>query len=162
MDLPFLESRGGRSLDELLALEGTYRTDSLVLAMEEGLLEKETVEGDELVVVAVEAFEREVNNGGFAQLFENAAFVVAHVAASLRAIGCPETAVLVDRAYDALGLPADADPDAAAEAVANADDDVQAALAELDDAFFDVEGECIEDALFAWVRAHRDGIVLGA
>ncbi len=160
MDLPFLESRGGRTLDELLRLEGAYRIDSLVLAIEEGLLEKDEVEGEELVVVAVEAFEREVNNGGFGLLFENAGTLVPHIAPALRAIGCPHTAALVDQAVVVLGVHDHADHRAVEAALV--DEAIQEALGALDDAFFDLEDESIEDALFAWVRVHRAGIVLGA
>lgn len=67
----------GQTTDELLALAGEYRIDSLVCAFDEALGRKELAFGmdgltpEERVVLAAEALEREVNNGGFDQLFVN-------------------------------------------------------------------------------------------
>jgi len=52
-------------------MEDGYRVDSLVLAMESALDAKDrrTLSPEERVVLAVEALEREVNNGGYDQFF---------------------------------------------------------------------------------------------
>ena len=69
-ELEFLDSYGGQSLDELLAMEATHRKDSLLLAIESALDAKATRLGpasltsEERMILAVEALEREVNNGG--------------------------------------------------------------------------------------------------
>lgn len=39
-DLPWLSRYSGESVDELIAFEGKYRTDSLVVACEQGLEQK--------------------------------------------------------------------------------------------------------------------------
>src|SRR6202035_5656818 len=96
----------------LLALEHEYRIDSLVCAFEEALLKRSFRDGvlaindEERVVLAVEALEREVNNGGYSLFFENSTreFAPIIVQALVR-IGCPRTAEITQRAIDALHLP---------------------------------------------------------
>ena len=104
-DLPFLESYTGQSTDELIALEGSFRVDSIVLAFEESLMAKDSLNHEERVVVAVEALEREVNNGGYSQFFVNSSRrYTPFIAEALRAIGCPKTAVLCEEAMAVLGI----------------------------------------------------------
>jgi len=63
--------------EQLLALEGKYRIESPVHAFEQGISQKAEREGrqslteEERIVLAVEALEREVNNGGYDQFFVN-------------------------------------------------------------------------------------------
>jgi hypothetical protein len=65
----FLEGYSGQSTDQLLSLEADYRTDSLVLAFEQAIIQKaerngvKSLSDEERIVLAVEALEREVNNG---------------------------------------------------------------------------------------------------
>jgi hypothetical protein len=74
----WLGGYSGQSVEELLSLEVTHRCDSLVLAFEEAIGQKAQRDGvrglttEERVVLAVEALEREVNNGGYDQFFINA------------------------------------------------------------------------------------------
>ena len=69
--MQWLNSYTGQSTDQLIALEQNYRTDSIVLAFEDALRQKEERVGiagltdAERVVLAVEALEAEVNNGGY-------------------------------------------------------------------------------------------------
>ena len=51
------------------SLEHAYRIDSIVVAIEGALMEKPSPTATEQIVLAVEAMEREVNNGGFQQFF---------------------------------------------------------------------------------------------
>ena len=67
----FLPSWAGQSTDELIALAGKYRIDSLVLAFEQAIHGKADVSPKERWILAVEGLEREVNNGGYAQFFLN-------------------------------------------------------------------------------------------
>ncbi len=73
----WLEGYSGQSVEQLLSLQGEYRTDSLVLAFEQAIRQKAEREGmqsltvEERIVLAVEALEREVNNGGYDQFFAN-------------------------------------------------------------------------------------------
>ncbi len=76
-DLKFLKDYSGQTVEQLLALEGECRIDSLVLAFEQAVDQKAVREGagavnvEERVILAVEALEREVNNGGYEQFFLN-------------------------------------------------------------------------------------------
>ena len=54
----WLDGYSGQTTDELIALEGEYRTDSLVLAFEQALMAKDELTDEEKVVLAVEALER--------------------------------------------------------------------------------------------------------
>lgn len=69
-ELHWLDGYSGQTIDELIALEGKYRIDSLVLAFEQMVDQKiardgaDNVADEEFVILAVEAMEREVNNGG--------------------------------------------------------------------------------------------------
>ncbi len=86
----FLESYDGQSTDELIALESSHRVDSLVLAFEQALLTKDYPTAEEQVVLAVEALEREVNNGGYSQFFVNSSREYSSlVVEALEAIDCP-------------------------------------------------------------------------
>jgi hypothetical protein len=74
-DLKWLDGYSGQTTNELLVLEGGCRIDSLVLVFEEALNQKVARNGDggltteERVVLAIEALEREVNNGGYRLFF---------------------------------------------------------------------------------------------
>jgi hypothetical protein len=110
-DLKWLSSYSGQSTDELIALESEYRTDSLVVAFEQALDQKAVRTGvgsltrEELVILAVEAFEREVGNGGYSQFFLNSSNeYVSIIVAALMRIGCSETATLTKRAMDIVGI----------------------------------------------------------
>ena len=64
----FLEAYGGQTTEQLLEMEDEYRIDSLVLAFEGAILGREPeapITLQERYVLAVEALEREVNNGGY-------------------------------------------------------------------------------------------------
>ncbi|MBX3437178.1 MAG: DUF4375 domain-containing protein, partial [Planctomycetaceae bacterium] len=73
MNKPFLDCYSGQTIQELIALKDSHRIDSLVLAVEQALRNKPDAElsEPERVVLAVEAMEREVNNGGYQQFFGN-------------------------------------------------------------------------------------------
>src|SRR5687768_7468462 len=114
----------GQTTDELLALGDQYRIDSLVLAFEQGILQKvdAPISDEERVVLAVEGLEREVNNGGYSQFFLNSSNeYVDVIEQALRDIGCPETADITRDAVAALRLPGPPTA-AAAEQAAMADD----------------------------------------
>jgi Domain of unknown function (DUF4375) len=160
----WLHGYSGQNVDELLALETECRIDSLVVAFEQALDQKAARKGDdslsdeERVIVAIEALEREVNNGGYHQFFANSSreFAPLIVLALIR-IGCPVTAQITQRAFDALHLPS-----LSVEAIeaAIADDRAdQEALSECDDAYYQ-SGEDIAGQLFAFIKKNRDAIIL--
>ena len=90
----WLDGYTGQSTEELIALEGAYRTDSIVLAFEQAISNKaarigaEHLTTPERVVLAVEALEREVNNDGYTGLFTYYSEHVPYLVPSLTAIGC--------------------------------------------------------------------------
>ena len=155
MSEKFLEGYDGQSTKELLALEGQYRIDSLVLAFEQALQQKTTpLTQEEQFVLAVEALEREVNNGGYNQFFINSSNeYVSLIVPALQAIGCPKTAAMTADAIAGLKLGAEVSP-AKAEAAALAEDpDIEQALAACDDRYFSND-EPIADRLFAWIKGN--------
>lgn len=156
----FLESYSGQSTEELLALEGTYRTDSLVLAFEQAIQAKPRPSQEEQYVLAIEALEREVNNGGYSQFFMNSSNEFASVIEdALRAINCPKTADITRDALEALETEGDLSAEAVSDAVQE-DDELAAALDEFDQRYF-ANDEPIADRLFAWIRANKDEIRVG-
>ncbi len=60
---------------------------------------------EERIVFAVEALEREVNNGGYCQFFGNSSREFApSIADALLRIGCPGTARITRKAIEAVGV----------------------------------------------------------
>lgn len=159
--LLFLEAYAGQTTDALIALATTHTIDSLVLAFEQGLENRGAPFSDaERVVLAVEAIEREVNNGGYHQFFlnssrEHAPFVVE----SLERIGCPRQAAIAARAIAALGPGADLGS-RALRARAKADDPALEDALEACDTDYYACDEPIADRLFAFVVARRAEIDL--
>ena len=153
-------------MDELLAMETTHRVDSLVMAMESALLQKEAALGEaslspqERVILAIEALEREVNNGGYDQFFLNSTRVYAgEIEAALRTIGCPGHADIARRALAALSIDGDVTPDSI-ETAQFAGGDVLCDVLEALDAEYYACSESIEDQLFAFAKANVAAIHL--
>jgi hypothetical protein len=163
----FLEAYDGQSLAELIALEDRYRIDSLVLAFEQALRQKEARDGagalspEERVVLVIEAFEREVNNGGYEQLFLNSSNeYTAEIVDALELIGCPKVAATARGAVAALGLDADASPSAVEAAVESGGDALVESLSRFDDQFYEVVDEDIAGCLFRFVKTNEARIIL--
>jgi hypothetical protein len=159
----FLPAYGGQSTDELLALAGRYRIDSLVLAFEQAIQSKAptAISREESWVLAVEALEREVNNGGYAQFFINSSNLFAStIEAALRAIECPRTAEITRDAVAALNLEGEPTPAAVEKAAMAENHAVQQALARCDERYF-ANDEPIADRLFAWIGTNRGRIRVG-
>jgi hypothetical protein len=158
----WLEMYDGQSTGELLAMRDGYRIDSLVVAFEEAIWRKpaESLTRGERYVLAVEALEREVNNGGYSQFFLNSrsAFLDVIVEA-LQAIGCPQTAAITRDAIDALGLPPGATDERVEQTVLSEEPKMKAAFDRCDDRYYE-GSEPIADRLFDWIDANRDAIRL--
>ena len=95
--LEWFDGYDGHSVEELVALEGKYRVDSLVSTMNSVLLEKmeqvgaESMSEEEMIVMAVEAMTVQVNNGGYLQFFSNSSGrFTPIIVEALRRIGCQE------------------------------------------------------------------------
>src|SRR5438105_806752 len=102
-NLQWLDKYSGQTVEQLIALEGEFRIDSVVLAFEQAMDQKAARLGDaslsdeERVILAVEALEREVNNGGYGQFYSSSEYAPIVVRA-LRLIGCPKTAEITQKA----------------------------------------------------------------
>jgi len=163
-DLPFLQNYSGQTVEQLLSLEGEYRIDSLVLIFEEALLKKAFRDGDlsvsdeERVILAVEALEREVNNGGYSLFFENSTREFApFIVQALVRIGCPKTAEITQRAIDALHLPILSVE--AIEAALAGDNVSEEDLNECDRSYYQAP-EDIAGQLFAFIKKNKNSIKL--
>ena len=163
-DLPFLQKYSGQTVEQLLSLEGAYRIDSLVLIFEEALLKKAFHEGDraltaeELVILAIEALEREVNNGGYELFFESYTREYAPIIVqALISIGCPKKAEITQRAIDALHLPTLSVE--AIEAALAGDNVSEEGLNECDRSYYQAP-EDIAGHLFAFIKKNKNSIKL--
>lgn len=163
-DLRFLASYSGESTEELIRMESDYRIDSLVLAFEEALGRKAYRLGDaalswpERVVLAVEALEREVNNGGYAQFFTNSSKEYASVIVdALHAGGCTATAAITAEAIDALTIGSTVTEPAIDEAMSSAGQSMSGQLASCDDRYYEL-GEDIAGKLFDFIVRNKNEI----
>jgi hypothetical protein len=164
-NLKWLESYSGQSVDELISLEGECRIDSLIVAFEQAVDQKAFREGsgalsyEEQAILAVEALEREVNNGGYSQFFINSSREYAlSVVDFLQRIGCPKTAQITKRAIDALRLPSiSVEAIEAALKVDSAERDGE--LNECDKLYYQ-DAEPIAERLFTFIKDNRGAVRL--
>src|SRR4051812_38130874 len=142
-------------------MAGTHRVDSVILAIEEALQRKPVNElsAAERTVLAVEALEREVNNGGYNQFFLNEPAFAREVADSLDRIGCADTARISRDAVAVLGIQPQWTIDQIRDAAADSTDEQDARLGELDDEFF-AYPDRIEDRLLSHIRQNAAEISL--
>jgi hypothetical protein len=159
-ELQWLDGYSGQTVDELIGLEGHYRIDSLVLAFEQAIDQKaarvgyEKLSEEELIILAVEAMEREVNNGGFDQFFINAPEYAPLLVNALRRIGCPQAAKISQKAVTMVEK---------APRIENRtpedDEKLMDVLDECDNLYYK-RPENIEESLFAFIKANRAKIAL--
>ena len=158
--LPFLKSYSGQTIQQVIALKGSYRLDSLVGVVEQALCDVSLIEltKSERVVVAVEALEREVNNGGYDQFFINSSSEFApFVVQALEIIGCPKVAAISAKALAELHLPEPIDGNTVTKITLHLAPDGIARLSELDEEYF-ANDESIENCLFKFIEQHADEI----
>ncbi|MGE3180670.1 MAG: DUF4375 domain-containing protein [Phycisphaerae bacterium] len=110
----------------------------------------------ECTIIAVEALEREVNNGGYKQFFGNTPEYAAEIVAALQRIGCSHSSRIAEDAVNALGLH-DLSPEAVEEVACRDDDEVDAKLEECDLRFFEYQ-ESIETQLFRYIKTEKHRI----
>jgi hypothetical protein len=159
--LPWLDYSGQTAI-ELIACRSSHRIDSLLCGFEEGILNKLDqqggISGEERLVLAVMALQREVNDGGHRQFFRNSSPEFAPIIqSSLLRIHCRATAEIVTDAMAALGL-TDISPDTVSAALRGDDPVRDQALRDCDDRFYRTNE--IEPNLFSFVEAHQDKIQL--
>ena len=160
MSKPFLESYGGQSIQQLIAMKDSHRFDSLILAVEQALGSKPESElsEPERVVLAVEAMEREVNNGGYEQFFGNSSReFTGFLVRALELIGCPKVAAISADAIAVLELPVQFDADTVERIASEISDDGRDKLGECDSRYY-ANDESIEQRLFAYIEEHQHEI----
>lgn len=160
----FLEGYSGQSTHQLIALSADYRTDSLVLAFEQAIEQKRAknkkLSLPESDILAIEAMEREVNNGGYHQFFVNSSREHArNLPASLERIGCPVAAKIAADALGALKIAGEATEAKIETALKRLGAKAPTDLRRLDERYFENK-EPIADKLFAYIQAKRAEIVL--
>ncbi len=157
-EMKWLDGYSGQTVDELIALAADHRIDSLVLAFEQALDRKcarwgdRSLNDDERLILAVEALEREVNNGGYSQFFTNSSSEFKPIVVqSLIRIGCPKTAEITQSAIDALHSHDVSTEDGAIEAAEHLED--------FDQMYYGT-AENLATRLFEFIAAHKSSIHL--
>lgn len=171
----FLEEYNNESVDELILLSKSHRIDSIVTALESALLNKANgnilhpFSKSEKVVVVIEDFEREINNGGFSQYFSNSPLNTLFIVNCLNEINCNKTSAIVKQAIGLLNLntiysntnfdPEDAEEifESIEEAAGN--DEIQDKLEKLEGQILN-DYEAIADKLFEYVKINKSDINL--
>jgi hypothetical protein len=161
MTQKFLETYTGQTTEQLIGLENEYRTDSLVLAFEQAPQQnalRRQLSRAEQYVLAVEALEREVNNGGYSQFCVNSSNEFLDVIEpALQAIGCPKTAQITGAAIAALSIEGEVTGSKAEAAVLAHRSEVLEALDRCDDRYFEND-EPIAAKLFAWIKQNAGDV----
>ena len=152
----------GETTSELLSYPARGQRDLLVRAFEEGLRRKVSrtrLNKEERIVLAVQALDREVNNGGYDQFFRNSSKTFApEVVRSLKRIGCRRTAKITQRAIVALRSgPLTVARVEAAMRVTNEERDRE--LERCDELFYRTP-QAIPRRLFAFIKAYSRRIRL--
>jgi hypothetical protein len=165
-ELQQFEGWRSESTEELIALEGKYRLDSLVGAFEEALRAKDSKVGREalseaeLVVLTVAAFEREMKGGGYAHVFRKSSKAYApYFVDSLDRIGCHDAAEHTQQAIYALGIGDYLGADAIDRAMAEENEDRGFVMDACTDEYLYVADE-VAGALFEYIKANRGEIVV--
>ena len=156
----FLDNFTGQTVDELIELEDTHRVDSLVLALESAIWAKrdsgKSLSEAEVVVLAIESMEREVNNGGFSQFFYNPSVeFVPKIVDALQKISCLRTAELASQAIYCLGLENLAP--SLIEEIDFDDEELSLKLNKIDNQYYECE-ENIAGQLFVYVKQNKSKI----
>jgi hypothetical protein len=160
MSEEFLASYNGQSIQELIAMKHTHRIDSLVLAAEQALYDKPRSElsEPERVVLAVEAMEREVNNGGYHQFFTNSSHVhTDFIVRALELINCPKVAAITGDAIARLQLPEQYQAENVESVAMELSDEEREKLGECDSRYYEND-ENIAENLFAYIEQHQHEI----
>jgi hypothetical protein len=165
-DLKWLDEYSGQTTHELIALQQEHRTDSLVLAFEQALDQKvarvgsRSLADEERVVLAIEALEREVNDGGYKQFFCNSSKEYAPmVVGALNRIGRPETANLTQEALDILGIEGPITVEAIDRVMQHENEDRDHRLAACDSRYYESVGD-LAGPLLDFIKSNRDKIDL--
>lgn len=161
--LPWLEYTG-QTTPELIACKSTHSIASLSFAFEWGIQAKARraseadLTAEELLVLAVLALEREVNNGGYFQFFWNSSRRFAPIIVeSLLRLGCADAAAITERAIAALRLKS-LSVESVSEAIVSENAKRDAILDACDQDFYKLPA--IPEQLFSFIEEHQNRIVL--
>lgn len=162
----WLDGYSGQTTDELIRLQGEYRTDSLVLAFEQAIDQKadrigqDRLTAEEKVVLAIEALEREVNNGGYDQFFINSSKEHTPIVVdALNRIGCADAALLTRQAIDALGIEGQVTVEAIDRVMDDDSDERDERLGECDERYYEVVGD-LAGPLLEFIKRNKDKITV--
>ncbi len=159
-DLPWEDDYSGETVAELLAKRGKVRSDSLVLAFENAV---ESIPEDERnfherVILAVDAMEMQINNGGYEQFFANSSSAYTDVIhEALLAIDCEQCAAITADAIAALNLPSGYDADLISETADNLSAEQKEKLSACDDRYM-ANDEWIAAQLLDFIERNQDQI----
>ena len=162
----WFEEYTGQSTDELLALEGKYRTDSIVVAFEQALYQKidrvgyEKLSEEEKIILAIEALEREVNNGGYSQFFFNSSKEYAPILVnSLKRIGCENVALLSQEAIAILGITDNLTVEAIDAAMDAENEERDEKLSDCDSKYYSEAGD-LSEPLLNFIKMNKTKIII--
>ena len=164
-ELRWLNGYSGQTTEELIALEGAFRTDSIVAAFAQAIAQKAARLGDahlstpERVVLAVEAVEDRVNSGGFDSLLRYESALVPAIVPSLEAIGCHAVADLARSAIEAIDIDGPITANAIESAIDEENDARDDRLDALDRRYYEIAGD-LADPLLEFIKSNRDQIKL--
>ncbi|EKS10151.1 DMP19 family protein [Leptospira santarosai] len=157
----WFENNSGLGITEIVNLESQYRIDSLVCAIEQILLDKEEndeieINEYELTVLAVEALEREVNNGGYLQFFGNSSQrFIPCILDCLHKIEANKTEEITKKAIHILNIEYKDDPESYIQEIEFRLEDNKIAnkLSECDEKYH-ATMENIAELLFLFIKKH--------
>lgn len=160
----FLDNYSGQSVEQLLAMKSEYRIDSLVLAFEQAIQKrkdkKQALSQVETDILAVEAMEREVNNGGYHQFFLNSSGEYAGILpGALERIGCPLAAKMAKEALGHLKIEGEITKDKIDTALDRLGDKLEKDLGKIDVRYYE-NTEPIAEKLFAYIAANKNKVSL--
>ena len=119
--------------------------------------ETQALTEEETIVLAVEALEREVNNGGYHQFFVNSSKEFAPVIVdALERIGCTNTAAITKDAMDILEVK-DLTASAIDRSIHELNTERRMELSHCDQCYY-ANAEPIAERLFAFIKANKSGI----
>ncbi|MDY0094070.1 MAG: DUF4375 domain-containing protein [Candidatus Vecturithrix sp.] len=162
----WLDGYSGQTTDELIRLQGEYRTDSVVLAFEQALDQKaermgqDSLTVEEKVVLAIEGLEREVNNGGYDQFFINSSKEYAPIVVdALDRIGCADAALLTQQAINALGIKGQITVEAIDRIMEDESTERDERLEEDNERYYEIVGD-LAGPLLEFIKKNKDKITV--
>ena len=149
----------GQTTAELIAMEKSFRIDSLVAAFQQAIDQKaarvreQNLTEEERIALAVQDLEREVNNGGYDQYFINSSEYRGIIVRALERIGCRRAATITKQAIDSLGISGLLTTAKIDQAMSKVDEKRSEILDECDHQYFANE-EFIAGKLFEFIKAN--------